>query len=81
MNWWQKLIWRYITLIRKDEITGKKLVDSRTIRVFYSDGSNQLLGYESGSCVIDAETGETIMTKAQYNYLREVERLHESNKV
>lgn len=72
---------RYITILRGNEIVKASGTGSRTIRVFYKDGSRQLLTYD-GDGIIDAETGERVISKAQYEFLREKERvrkLHESS--
>ena len=74
MNRTQATIKRYIKMIRGGDIERITPADNRTVRVHYVNGNTELLTYKNNS-VVNARTGEEVITKAQYLYLIEKERV------
>jgi len=74
MNRTQATIKRYIKMIRGGDIERITPADNITVRVHYVNGNTELLTYKNNS-VVNVRTGEEVITKAQYLYLIEKERV------
>lgn len=61
-------------MIRGGDIERITPADNRTVRVHYVNGNTELLTYKNNS-VVNVRTGEEVITKAQYLYLIEKERV------